>query len=57
MTAGELQKVLEHIAPDTPVKIRINNGPDHKLVFIKDPKDLAVRFQTPDAKPVLTIDV
>lgn len=56
MTAGELKTVLEHLAPETPVKIKIRNGDDRRLSIIKDPVDLYAKFESPDGRPVLTIE-
>mgnify|MGYP003294135084 CR=1 FL=1 len=56
MTAGELKTVLEHLAPETPVKIKIRNGDDRRLSIVKDPVDLYAKFESPDGRPVLTIE-
>lgn len=56
MTAGELKKVLDHISPETEIKIKIRNGDGPHFYFIKDIKDVAVRFHEPEATPELHLE-
>lgn len=57
MTVGELKKALDHISPETTIKIKIKNGDDERLYFVKDLKDVAVRFTLPEGKPELHLEV
>lgn len=54
MNAGELKTVLNHLAPETPVKIVLRSE-DDRAVPEQPIKELTVRFDT-DGRPVLTIE-